>query len=57
MCVCLFNCLLYRWVCTSGSEADLLTTDALAQQVLETMMSETSEYDTTTMMLCEHLIH
>ena len=32
-----------RWVCTSGSEDDLATTDSLAQQVLEAMMSEGGE--------------
>ena len=34
---------LTRWVCTSGLEADLETTDNLAQRVLESMTSEGGE--------------
>ena len=43
-----------RWVCTSGSQEDLQTTDALAQEVLETMMSEKGEYSV--LLYCETII-
>lgn len=33
----------FRWVCTSGSDADLQTTDKIAMQVLERLSSECSE--------------
>ncbi len=33
----------FRWVCTSCSEADLATTDALAAEVLEAMLAEAPE--------------
>ncbi len=33
----------FRWVCTSCSEADLATTDALAAEVLEEMLAEAPE--------------
>ena len=33
----------FRWVCTSGSDADLQTTDKIAMQVLQRLSSECSE--------------